>query len=151
MGMRNALLTSRGAWGVWRLRGRNEFFLNRPEESVSATYFHRRPSISSQQIHRRPADSKSGGGVVVSKRGEEEAKLALIRSVSRTRISWGEEDAIVLLGGDCFFMFIGFGAITVPVRHRERERERDYRQTDINYCGSKLIIPSFLPFIYLYL
>jgi len=46
-----------------------------------------------------------------------EAKLALIRSVSRTRISWDEAAAdaamlVVLEFADCLvFIFIGFGAM----------------------------------------
>lgn len=86
------------------LTGRNEFFLNPPRASLSATYFQRRPSNSSQQMI--PTMGDGGGGA--SRRGVE-AKLALIRIVSRTRISLLAM-VVVVEFADCF---IGFGAITL--------------------------------------
>lgn len=138
---------------MWKLSltGRNEFFLNPPRASLSATYFQRRPSNSSQQMI--PTMGDGGGGA--SRRGVE-AKLALIRIVSRTRISLLAMVVVVELA-DCFmFIFIGFGAMTEmrsidPISQRRRSitnliyRERKHIIDFIeNRCDVALFFTSML-------
>lgn len=124
---RSRKLTSRGACGVCKLTVRMELFLKFPKESFSATYFHLLPSISSQQINFKLESRNSSptspilrfssiNGIaapscmpVLLLKPAFEARLALIRSVSRTRRRdswevrvWAAEVDVELV--DCFML-----------------------------------------------
>lgn len=136
------------------LRARKDPFLKLLPPSLSATYCHRRPSSSSQQINLKleltkssstkpsflASEERGGGG---GAKESADAKLALIRSVSRTRsrASWpaaaeataeaGVEDCLRLMeGGE------GGGAIARDWRRKREgnelgEREGSWRERGI--------------------
>lgn len=109
-------LTSMGVWGLCNPTARIELFFFgciAPQLTLpSGKYFHMRPSISSQHSNLELASSSSGS--VGTEEGGAEARLALIRSVSRTRrrASWDEVVAVrvweaELEGGLSFMAYCG--------------------------------------------
>lgn len=96
--------TSKGVRGDSKLTARTtEFLLNFPEPSLSATYFHLRPSISSQQIslsvERRKWEESGRAWGRRSSGGE--AREALMRRVSRERRRTESEEEDMVSGEEC--------------------------------------------------